>query len=99
MTRNSQDDLSIAQNLLIHYIDFLLIRTEQQTYTIKHEFSTLLSLSLPEECKSYIKRHEKNHLDSTNRYAEFLLEIKRIILNFFTSNQKNLPLYSKEAYQ
>lgn len=99
MTRNSLDDLLIANYLLICYIDFLQNRVEQQNKIIESEFSTLQTLLLPKECKAYISMHKKEHLESTNKYLEFLLEIENKISDFFEINQRPIPLYSKEVYR
>lgn len=99
MTRNSQDDLYIANYLLICYIDFLQNRGVQQNKIIENEFSALQSLLLPKKCKAYISIHKKELLDSTNEYLEFLLEIEKKISDFFEINQRPMPLYSKEVYR
>ncbi len=82
MTRNSQDDLLIARNLLIYYIDFLQNRAKQQIEILTNDFSSLQPLALPEKCRAYIHLHEQTHLDSTSEYLGVLLEMKKRSLIF-----------------
>lgn len=98
MTRNSQDDLLIAKNLLIYYIDFLQNRAKQQTEILTNDFSSLQYSALPEKCREYIHLHEQKHLDSTREYLGVLLEMKKKISDFFEIYQRPLPLYSNEIY-
>ena len=98
MKRNSQDDLLIARNLLIYYIDFLQNRAKQQIEILTNDFSSLQPLALPEKCRAYIHLHEQTHLDSTSEYLGVLLEMKKKISDFFEIYQRPLPLYSNEMY-
>ena len=98
MTRNSLDDLFIAQYLFAKYIEFLLERLEQEHEYLKQEYLGLAHSMLSEESNQYICDQENFHCKSTVIYLDFLTETQKKVSDFYKKNQRPLSLYSIEAY-
>lgn len=94
MTRNSQDDLLIFAYLITKYVCFLQQRLSKEYELLENEYATLL----PYLNDEYLCTERIFHLDSTKDFMSFLDEIQKKVFDFYTKNQRPLPLYSIECY-
>lgn len=98
MTRNSQDDLLIFNQLIIEYINFLKARLSKENELLKNEYEKILSSSLSSLDMQYLHIEKEFHIESTKEFMAFLDEIQKKVLDFYIKNQRPLPYYATHLY-
>lgn len=99
MTRNSQDDLFIAYQLFIAYIDFLEKRLNTQTNIIQHTYKELPLELLSAESREYIQENGNGHIQSSEEFKDTLENIRKEIIQLYQKYPVTISLFARSDYQ
>lgn len=99
MTRDSLDDLFIAYQILVQYIDFLDNRLEKQMEKIQNIYANIPLELLSSESKVYVQTDKKKRIKDIENFRKSLSRIRVQTIELYQKYPLKISKISRKQYE